>query len=1229
MDNNNPPPNATAVARTRRTVLRRRCLWAGGVLIAALVLLATFAWLAGPPIMRSYVAGKIGETLGRRVEFGEVHINPLKLSLDVRDISVFEPDQKDKLVSIGGLYVETSLASLWRLAPVIDALQIERPVVRLVHLEGHRFNFSDIVDRLNAQPAKPDSGPVRFSVNNIQITQGQISFDDRPPGGLHVLSELDLALPFLSNLPYAANLYTEPRFKAKLDGAPLAIQGKTLPFAPTHQTSMQFDLEGLALAPYAGFLPAMFKFKLVSGLLDTRVRVEFEQKQAQQSVSISGSAALRSLRLDEGSGGPLLAWERLDLAFDKTEPLAARIRVHEIKLAAPQVWLKRDAAGLLNVQKMLELPASPDAPASATARVFEVDQFDLQGGKLSFQDAGFADARGQSAQVELRDLMVSLAGFSTGESAPASLKVNLRTAAGAVIGGDLQLALATSSLNGTLTVDALKPREFQAFYAGAFTGDLADTSVRAQVPFRLDWSKALQLSLVDASARLGNVQLLLPGQKKPSLAAREIGLEGLRLDLATRKLGLNALTLTGLKLDVARQTNGDLDLAGFVPPAKAAASPAAVPVSGVSAAKAVPAWSLALKKLAIAQGELAFSDASVAAKNNNKPALLAWRDLGVRLENLAYPFAEGTKASWPVVLEFSEGRGGSVKLAGTLLPQTRAGLLDIDIRNLELPSLQPYFAEFSNVTLSSGNLTLAGRASAELPTGQPARASYEGSLGLANVRALDKLTGEDFLRWRSLALPVVQGRFNMAPNPVEVNLGDIVLSDFFARLILNADGRLNLSDIRARGDQVAGDASPTSLTQATPAVAPAPLPAKPEGVAPMIRIGQIKLEKGNVNFSDFFIKPNYTTNLTGLNGSISKLASEDPAPADVLLEARIDNDAPVLVSGKLNPLAGVLFLDLAAQARGVELTRLTPYATKYAGYPIIKGKLSVDLKYRIEGGKLEASNRLVLDQLTFGEKVDSPDATKLPVLLAVALLKNSRGEIDVNLPISGSLSDPEFSIGGVVVRIIVNLLGKVLTAPFSLLAAAFGGSNEELSFLEFDAGTSELGPVQTKTLDTLAKALTDRSGLKLEIGGRIDPLADREGVRKAYVQRAVRAQKRREMIAQGAGAGPDEVQVKPEEYVWFLELAYKAEQMKKPTNAIGLTKAVPVQEMEKLLHDNAPVDDNMLKELADRRALRVKRYLEDVGKISEERLYLVAAKLTAEGVSGAGKLSRVDFMIRQ
>jgi hypothetical protein len=750
----------------------------------------------------------------------------------------------------------------------------------------------------------------------------------------------------------------------------------------------------------------------------------------------------------------------------------------------------------------------------------------------------------------------------------------------------------------------------------------------------------------------------LPKEKDSSITAKDVSLDGFQFDLAKQIAALDGIVVDTAKIKIKRNAPGEIDLMAMLAGNRHATKKTTTNPGTLAKPSA---WQASLKQLKIQQSDIQFSDAKVASQNGGKPAVQQLSNVDLTLENIALMTEAATATPSPLTLKLSHNKRGNLNANGTLTLRPLGVNLKIDSKKLAVTAFQPYFADQINAVFTDGNLSTKGKLMVQLPERRPLRASYIGSINLADIHTLDKINGDDFMRWKSLYIGDINTQINTQKNPFAVTLGNISLSDFYARVIVNADGHLNLQDIATKNGQ--GQPTPTSLTQTTPAtdnsleavavelpasavtasanvaasnISSAVAPAQTAGEAlatqnasikPLIRIGQITLQGGNIYFSDNFIKPNYSANLTGLTGSVSKVASDDPTPADLVMNGKIDDDATLEVIGKINPLGAQLFLDLAAKVRGIELTRLTPYAAKYAGYSITKGKLSVDVKYHIENGQLNAKNNIFLDQLTFGDKVDSPDALKLPVLLAVALLKNSRGEIDINLPISGSLSDPKFRIGGIIFKVFINLITKAIISPFSLLASAFGGG-DELGYVEFAPGISNLTAEAQTKLATLAKALNDKPALKLEIIGRVDPVTDRDGARRAYVTQKIKAQKIRSLKSDGASFILEEVTVTPEEYPKFLEQAYKAEKFSKPRNFIGILKSLPPKEMENLMIVNAPIGENELKALAERRALLVKRHLEEQGKVANGRMFLVAPKLTAEGIKDKGKPNRVDFTLK-
>jgi len=543
---------------------------------------------------------------------------------------------------------------------------------------------------------------------------------------------------------------------------------------------------------------------------------------------------------------------------------------------------------------------------------------------------------------------------------------------------------------------------------------------------------------------------------------------------------------------------------------------------------------------------------------------------------------------------------------------------DVDLRGLDVASLAPYVASSLNATVRAVTVGAQGKLAYAAPAGNtPMKVDWSGNAEVANLDLQDRVNRADFLKWKRLALDGM--KVALAGERISAHLGDVALDDFYGRVILNSEGRLNVMDLVAEPGQAGG-----SITQDTQTRA-APRPAS-TGPAPDISLNSVTLKRGRMVFTDRFVKPNYTAELSSVEGAVSAVSSTRPTPAKVRVAGRVYGTAPFSLSGTVQPFAQFLSLDLKASAQGVDLPRFTTYSAKYVGYPITRGKLSLDLEYRIEDRQLTARNRVLLNQLTLGERTDSPDALQLPVTLAIALLKDSQGNIDINLPISGSLDDPEFSVGGIIVRVIVNLITRAVTAPFSLLASAFG-SGEELSYVAFEPGSAQLDEQALEQAATLAKALNDRPSLRLDVSGRVDPQADEEGLRRAWLERRLRQAKAEEASTRSNKVDPSSVTVSDAERAEYLEEVYDDTDMDdKPRNFIGMAKSVPPEQMEAMLLAAAPVNADALRRLADARAQAVYEKLQETGPA--DRIFVVAAKLDADGIDDGGPASRVDFALK-
>ncbi|WP_265920356.1 DUF748 domain-containing protein [Cupriavidus nantongensis] len=1313
---------AATVAATPRGRLAVRI--AGGV-AAALAVFGLAGYFGGPPLIKYLVEKNATEALGRKVTLGQAHVRPFELAATLTDLTIYERDGKTPALTLGEAQANTSLASLWHLAPVVDNLHVDRLAVHVVRGADGRMSFADVQEKFAALPPRPaDAKPARFSVNNIAVTGSSLRYDDKLLDTTLRVDNLTLTLPFLSNLPHDVEIVTRPTLSAQVNGTPLALDGEVLPFADSRQTRLNINLDGLEVARMMAFAPPLRDAEVKSGKLDTRLTVAFRQQKDTQEMVVLGTAALREADVRTRAGQPLIRSGKLAVDIARLEPLAHRAQLRSIEIDGLAVEAARRADGSLNLATAFlpqavsrstdgvapapapasapaaasAAPAAPAAPATAAAKEvpwrYAVDRIVVRQARVGFEDALAPSGPGKLA---LGPLDAEIKGFAgTDGDKPVRVEATLTVADGQTLHHSGDLLLRDGSMAGTLETTGLRPQGFAAWWPRELRSQFGTTAVNAELHYRMAWgapqfqfaleksrlelaplyvatrepvvmpaAAATRASAADAHAadktqgagrrtrdRTATRSSDRDGAALPLLQAQKLVLDDIQFDLATQTFATSQVTLAQPQIAATRDHRGELIEMARLWASESAQQSRAAPrrtasANGANGAAAGGGWKANIGKVVVEGGSARLADYQPAQANRGRPVIHQFRNIGLSTGAVAWPL---TPAAVPVKLHAESGRRGVIGIDGTVLPALPASRLQLDLRQVDVSPLQPYLADRFNAALRSGTLTVKGKLNVDAPAGKPLAAHFNGNVQAGNVRTVDRVSGDDFLRWRSLAVSGIDFAMDERKGPMRVSLGNIALSDFYARVILNANGRLNLQDVMAGGAEKGEAAPSTSLTQANPASAPAAPPVqagdtrtaqveqKPGGPKPQIRIGGVSVDKGNINFSDFFVKPNYTANLTGMKGSVSKVSSGDPTPADLVLDGRIDDDAPVNISGKLNPLGEQLFLDIAAKAAGVELTRLTPYAAKYAGYPITKGKLTVDVAYKIENGKLDARNHLFLDQLTFGERVDSPDATKLPVLLAVSLLKDRNGVIDVNLPVSGSLSDPEFSIGGVIVRVIVNLLTKAITSPFSLIASAFGGSGEELGYVEFAPGTATLTPAAKDKIAKLGQALNDRPSLRLEISGRIDPATDEAGARRAWLDARVAEQKRRDLrdnAQAGAEAGDDEageqgaeVKVSKAEYPKYLEQVYKRTSMKKPRTFVGFAKTLPPEEMEKLLMANATVTEADLKRLAEQRALVVKQSLEREGKVPESRLFLTAPKLSAEGIKDKGTPNRVDFSIR-
>ena len=1029
---------------------------------------------------------------------------------------------------------------------------------------------------------------------------GSVDYTDADVKRTHTLRELNLGVPFLSNLNTHRDVQVQPQLAFVLNGSRFDTAAQGTPFTQSRKTDATIRIAGFDLAPYLGYVPAGLPVRLQAAVLDADLRLAFEQTPA-PVVKLSGTLTARGARLAGVDAAPLLGFDTLSVQMQDVRPLERVARIQSVEMTGPRVDIWRSAQGRLNLDMGTRTGAAPQPAATPTAQPawnVSVQRLAVRNGVAAFDDA----ATSPRATVTLAGLMLDasaiqwplvqplqFSGSASVASRPPQATISF---AGTATAAAASATVTVSRLGLGLAAPYLAPY-LRPSLAGSLSTQLA-VAWQAAAPGGAD-----SLQMLIASLTLDGLALADAGA--PALASvRQLSLAEARVDLARSTVNIGKLALEQPRVAAGRDAQGAWMAQAWLKPrplpeAQAAASPPGNP------------WRVTLDSLAVNGGQLGWRDAGAGPLVSLDLSALQLRAANLTLPAPPQPGASAVK---PATLSLSgrvasgQAEPGRFSYQGTLglAPLQAQGA--VDAAEIPLHALAPYFGDALNLELLRADLAFKGAVRyTAAPGGAVVKLSGDAAVedlranSLPGTGTAGFATGEELLAWTALNVGGLD--VSVAPGSATlVSVRETSLSDFYARLIINEAGRINLQDL---GRQGGGNAT------GTPTVAAAPSPATPP---PVIRIGPVSLVNGKVFFSDRFIKPNYSAHLSELTGQLSGFSSVPagaaPDMADMSLRGKAEGTADLDITGKLNPLAQPLALDIRARMRDLELPPLSPYSIKYAGHGIQRGKLSMDVNYVVRpDGQLTASNRLVLNQLSFGDKVDGAPAS-LPVKLAVALLADRNGVIDVDLPISGSLNDPQFRLGPLIFRVIVNLVVKAVTAPFSLLAGAMGGGGDELSTVAFAPGSAALGADARAGLDKVARALADRPALRMTVVGTASLDAEREALKRDKLAALLRAEKRR-----AAGlAATAAVTLAPEEEPALLAAVYRRADIPKPRNLIGLAKDVPPAEMRSLLLAHITVDENTARELAVQRGVAVRDYLTG-RELPAQRLFLGAAKAVA------------------
>ena len=587
-------------------------------------------------------------------------------------------------------------------------------------------------------------------------------------------------------------------------------------------------------------------------------------------------------------------------------------------------------------------------------------------------------------------------------------------------------------------------------------------------------ASGLKLNIDDAAFSMDNLALV--GGAMTPLKLGQLGFEDGALDLAARRVSLGRLYADGGLLDLSRDSAGRFLFLDRMP---GSGSGAAVPAASSAPVKSGgAAWAASVKTVELSKFGARYDDASTGIKATLQDFNLKLTDVGSDLKKpLAFQGGVGLR------------EGGQLTAKGKAVPATGAVDTELKLTKLALAPVQPLLSKYVKLKLADGSVSGEGR----LRTGAGgSRANpavrYDGSFEVAQL-ALDEEDNDHFARWKSVRADKLA--LSVSPNLLDV--AELRVVEPNAILIIEDDRSLNAQRLLVKKPEPAPATTPSPTASAAPA-ASEPFP---------MRIRRVRFQNAKLDFTDLSLRPQFGAKIYELSGLITGLSSKADARSQIELDGRVDDYGLARIRGQLNPFVPADNTDVNVVFKNVDMVSASPYSMKFAGYKIAQGKISLDLQYKVRNSQLEGNNQIVLDNLTLGERIDSPDAIKLPLELALAILKDSNGRIDLGVPVSGDMSDPQFSYGSLVWKAIGNILSKVALSPFRALGNLFGVSGDKLDAVDFDAGSDTVLPPEREKLRQVAKILEAKPQLKLSVPGQYNEAADGAALRTQALRRLV------------------------------------------------------------------------------------------------------------------------------
>src|SRR5262245_39631013 len=811
-----------------------------GILVVLLIVaIGLICALIAPPLVRQKLASELSKTLHREVSIQQIRINPYTMSATVRGFLVKERQGGGTALSFDELYANLQLSSLFRLAPVLKEIKLVKPYLSLVRNEDLTYNFTDLIEEFTKGPSGPTP---RFSLNNIEIVDGRIDFDDRPEKVKHEVTSLRIGVPFISSILSYVDIYVQPTFSAVVDGSPMEINGQSKPFKDSHETTVHLDIDQLHIPKYIEYSPVYLNFKVPSGQLDGKLTASFKTaKNAPSVLAISGNLALKELLLQTKDDAPIFKLPALDVALDSVEVFARQAGINSITIQGPELYVTRSRTGELNLASLVVASgnekASPDKPEPKEEQKpfgYRIDEVTVDQGKVFFTDR----RPEHPFEKRLENIHTDVKGLTNEPQKKATTEVSFQTDAKEDFNYRGELQLTPVLCDGQIEIKNLQLKGLRPYYESLLgveiTEGFLDLTTHLGVAQKDD--NKLETKLSELNAALRSLRLDVPGDREPLWRTPLLAIKDTTVDIEKKSIVVGSLESRDGTFSFHRNPDGTFSFARVMKTQPGASEIKRPEKEGAAE------WLVQMTRMALDRFRITFEDRMLSPA----PRMMV-STLSLRAENTS----NAKNARGKVRIQATINNKGRLRLAGALGTRPVGGRLEVDAQGIEVVPFQPYLADQVSFSLTGGAVGTKGVLNIETGGDGAAKVNYEGGVQVTDFASVEKDGSQDLLKWKSLDL----GGIQFSLQHMQLRINEINLAEFYARLILGADGRLNLQ-------KLAVQKTAASATEETKAEKPAESQAPAPSGEKQISIGKINLQSGNVYFSDFFVKPNYSANLT-------------------------------------------------------------------------------------------------------------------------------------------------------------------------------------------------------------------------------------------------------------------------------------------------------------------------------------------------------------------------------